>query len=89
MAVVLAGDSDFGNGEGAYVVNKPIMLEPAPPFTATAGDSLNIPVTVSQTGTRKGKWTVTLKSNDIAAVPQPTQTLTLEGNQPKNTGFQC
>ena len=28
MAVVLAGNSDFGNGEGAYVVNKPIMLEP-------------------------------------------------------------
>ncbi len=87
MAVVLAGNSDFGNGEGAYVVNKPIMLEPAPPFTATVGDSLNIPVTVSQTGTRKGKWTVTLKSNDIAAVPQPTQTLALEGNQPKTLIF--
>lgn len=88
MAVALAGDSDFGTGESAYVVNKPVMLEPAPPFTATAGDSLNIPVTVSQTGDRKGPWVVTLKSGSAAAsVPQPVQTLTLNGNQPETLVF--
>lgn len=87
MAVALAGNSGFGTGEGDYAVNKPIMLEPAPPFTATVGDSLNIPVTVSQTGSRKGKWTVTLKSNDVASISQPSQTLTLEGNQPKTLLF--
>lgn len=88
MAVALAGDSDFGTGEGAYVVNKPVMLEPAPPFTATEGDSLNIPVTVSQTGDRKGPWIVTLKSGSpSASVPQPVQTLTLNGNQPQTLVF--
>lgn len=88
MAVALAGDSAFGTGEGAYVVNKPVMLEPAPPFTATEGDSLNIPVTVSQTGDRKGPWVVTLKSGSAAAsVPQPVQTLTLNGNQPETLVF--
>lgn len=30
MAVALAGTADFGTGESAYVVNKPVMLEPAP-----------------------------------------------------------
>ena len=64
------------------------MLEPAPPFTATEGDSLDIPVTVSQTGDRKGPWVVTLKSGTAAAsVPQPVQTLTLNGNQPKTLVF--
>lgn len=88
MAVALAGAADFGTGESAYVVNKPVMLEPAPPFTATEGDSLDIPVTVSQTGDRKGPWVVTLKSGTAAAsVPQPVQTLTLNGNQPKTLVF--
>lgn len=88
MAVALAGAADFGTGEGAYVVNKPVMLEPAPPFTATEGDSLNIPVTVSQTGDRKGPWVVTLKSGTAAAsVPQPVQTVSLNGNQPETLVF--
>lgn len=88
MAIALAGNSDFGTGEGVYVVNKPVMLEPAPPFAATEGDSLNIPVTVSQTGDRKGPWVVTLKSGSAAAsVPRPVQTLTLNGNQPKTLVF--
>lgn len=87
MAVAVAGEADFGSGESSYVVNKPVMLEPAPPFSATVGDSLNIPVTVSQTGTRKGAWVVTLKANDVAEIPQPSQTLTLEGNQPRTLVF--
>ena len=88
MAVALVGAADFGTGESSYVVNKPVMLEPAPPFTATEGDSLDIPVTVSQTGDRKGPWVVTLKSGTAAAsVPQPVQTLTLNGNQPKTLVF--
>lgn len=88
MAVALAGAGDFGSGEGSYVVNKPVMLEASPPFVATAGDSLNIPVTVSQTGTRQGPWVVTLKSGTAAAsVPHPVQTLTLDGNQPKTLVF--
>lgn len=88
MAVALAGAADFGTGESAYVVNKPVMLEPSPPFTATEGDALNIPVTVSQTGDRKGPWVVTLRSGTAAAsVTQPVQTLTLNGNQPKTLMF--
>ncbi|XBD73624.1 hypothetical protein ABFY27_12120 [Akkermansia massiliensis] len=43
---------------------------------------------VSQTGDRKGPWVVTLKSGTAAAsVPQPVQTLTLNGNQPKTLVF--
>lgn len=87
MAVAVAGNEDFGSGESSYVVNKPIMLEPAPPFTATVGDSLDIPVTVSQTGTRAGKWVVTLQSNDLASVAQPSQTMTLKGNEPQTLIF--
>lgn len=87
MAVAMAGASDFGTGEGAYVVNKPVMLEPSPPFAAAVGDSLDIPVTVSQTGDRKGKWVVTLKSGATASVSQPAQTLTLNGNKSKTLVF--
>ncbi len=88
MAVALAGKDAFGRGESAYVVNKPIMLEAAPPFTGTVGDSLNIPVTVSQTENRAGQWIVTMKSaNGVATAPQATQTLTLNGNQPKTLTF--
>lgn len=87
MAVAMASASDFGTGEGAYTVNKPVMLEPSPPFAATVGDSLDIPVTVSQTGSRKGKWVVTLKTGAAALATQPVQILTLDGNQPKTLVF--
>ncbi len=88
MAVALAGADCFGHAESAYVVNKPVMLEAAPPFSATAGDSLDIPVTISQTENRAGQWLVTLSSaNGVAEVPQATHTLTLEGNQPKTQVF--
>ncbi len=88
MAVALAGADCFGHAESAYVVNKPVMLEAAPPFSATVGDSLDIPVTVSQTENRAGQWLVTLSSaNGVAEAPLAARTMTLEGNQPKTVVF--
>lgn len=63
MAVAVAGNSSFGAGQSRYVVNKPVMLEPQDPVFACKGDVLTIPVTLSRTTDRQGKWKVSLKTD--------------------------
>ncbi len=78
MAVALTKDSQFGSSEGVYVVNKPIMLEPAPPISAVEGDTLIIPVTISQTKNHGLNWQVKLHATNGTEVTDATQTITLE-----------
>lgn len=71
MAVAADSKNRFGSGDVKYVVNKPVMLEPAPPFFASEGDEIAIPVSVSKTTDRQGKWLLTLNANATARVDQP------------------
>ncbi len=93
MAIAAAGDK-FGAGQTDYLVNKPIMLEPIAPMSATEGDQLLLPVTVSMLpdlidGVNDGDsltWQVTLSGSNVD-LPQTSRTVTLTGNQPTTIHF--
>lgn len=93
MAVASAGDK-FGAGQAQYTVKKPIMLEPIAPMSATEGDELDLPVTVSMlpddmpTGyTDKAvTWRVSMSGSNVE-LPTTTQTVTLSSNEPVTIHF--
>ncbi len=87
MAVAAAGDR-FGSSETAYSVVQPVMLEPSVPASAAAGDTLELPVTLSMLpdslpeGLRgEVAWTLTLKGEN-AEVAEASRTVTLRGKEP-------
>lgn len=93
MAVAAAGDK-FGSAESSYRVITPVMLEPAVPMSATAGDELQLPVTLSMAADdipeaanqQAVTWTIRL-SGENAELPVPTQNVTLRGNEPVTVHF--
>lgn len=93
MAVAAAGDK-FGSAQAAYLVTKPVMLEPVAPMSAAEGDELLLPVTVSMLpdslpeaqNNQPIDWSVSI-SGTGADLPQPTKSLTLTGNKPGTIHF--
>lgn len=75
MAVVVDKDRSFGSADTRYVVNKPVMIEPGVPLFASMGDELAIPVTVSKTTARKGKWKLELSGNEAVEIASPEMTV--------------
>lgn len=76
MAVVTDKEASFGSGQSNYVVNKPVMLEPGSPMSASVGDVLDIPVTISKTTERTGSWRVEFTAlNKVGEVQTPAQTV--------------
>jgi uncharacterized protein YfaS (alpha-2-macroglobulin family) len=57
----------FGSGEGEFVVDKPLMLEPAVPRFAHEGDRLQPKVLVQNTTPREGTWRITLQLDSHAS----------------------
>ena len=93
MAVAAAGDK-FGSGEAAYHVTKPVMLEPAAPMSATQGDELMLPVTLSMlpgdlpeaAGGAPIRWLVVMGGQNVQ-LPQRHQIVTLQGDAPVTVHF--
>lgn len=93
MAVAAAGDK-FGSAQTAYLVNKPVMLEPVAPMSAVEGDELLLPVTVSMLpdslpeaqNNQSIDWSVSISGTNTD-LPQPTKSLTLTGNKPVTIHF--
>ena len=93
MAVAAAGDK-FGSGEAAYHVTKPVMLEPAAPMSATQGDELMLPVTLSMlpgelpesAGGAPIRWLVVMGGQKVK-LPQRHQVVTLQGDAPVTVHF--
>ncbi len=76
MAVVQGADGcSFGNGKAELVVNQPVMLEPGTPFFMSVGDTLRLPVTVTNNSGAEGTWAVSMQG---AAAPQQ---VTLDAGQ--------
>ena len=63
MAVVQTKRDQFGNAEGAFEINKPVMLEPATPRFANVGDAGRAPRSRSQhdAASRRGDATVRIQ----------------------------
>ena len=94
LMAVAATDDKFGSGEAAYHVTKPVMLEPAAPMSATEGDELMLPVTLSMlpgelpeaSNGAPIRWVVGMTGFN-AEVPQRVQTVTLRGDEPVTIHF--
>ena len=93
MAVASAGDK-FGAAESSYHVTKPIMLEPAAPMSAAAGDEVLVPVTLSMlpeelpeaANNAAVRWQVSISGTNVE-LPQPSQTVSLSGKAPVTIHF--
>ena len=93
MAVAAAGDK-FGSGEASYHVTKPVMLEPAAPMSATEGDELMLPVTLSMLPSELPeaangapiRWIVAMGGQNVQ-LPQRHQIVTLQGDAPVTVHF--
>ncbi len=93
MAVAAAGDK-FGSGEAGYHVTKPVMLEPVAPMSATEGDELLLPVTLSMLPAELPeaangapiRWIVAMGGQNVQ-LPQRRQTVTLQGDAPVTVHF--
>lgn len=53
--------SRFGSAEGSFVVNLPVMITPGMPLFMSTGDSLKLPLSITNATTESGVWTVTLE----------------------------
>lgn len=64
FALVLGEDgTSFGNAEGSFTVNQNLMLTPGAPLFMSTGDTLSLPLNVTQMGDAAGTWEVTLKGD--------------------------
>ncbi len=67
MAVVQTAQDQFGAGEGAFEVKKPVMIEPAPPRFANVGDQLQLRAVLHNTTDLAGEAVVTLALDHTAS----------------------
>ena len=68
IAVAQTGRNQFGSGEAAFAVNKPVMLEPALPRFANIGDKLDLRAVVHNTTDLAGEVEVGLALDETARV---------------------
>ena len=61
MAVAAHGVDRFGSGEGAFTINKPLMIEPAVPRFARLGDEVLVKAVVHNTTPNAGQVEVSLE----------------------------
>jgi len=67
MAVAAHGVDRFGSGEGAFTINKPLMIDPAVPRFARLGDEVLVKAVVHNTTPHAGQIEVMLELDDAAS----------------------
>ncbi len=67
VAVVQTAKHQFGAGEGAFAIHKPLMLQPSLPLFGSQGDSLTARAVVQNESDRAGDVEVSLQLDDKAA----------------------
>jgi len=77
MAVATKDADRFGSGESAFVINKPLMVEPVVPRFAHVGDELLIKAVVHNTTTFTGTVEVEMKLDETATLIQETRPFAL------------
>lgn len=94
LMAVASADDKFGAAESSYHVTKPIMLEPAAPMSAAAGDEVLVPVTLSMlpeelpeaANNAAVRWQVSISGTNVE-LPQTSQTVCLSGKAPVTIHF--
>ncbi|MCH7225401.1 alpha-2-macroglobulin family protein [Haloferula sp. A504] len=69
IAVAHQNAARFGHAEDAFLVNKPLMLEPQEPRFANEGDQLAMRATIRNASDLDGEWKITLVPNPPASDP--------------------
>ena len=77
MAVVQTKRDQFGNAEGAFEINKPVMLEPAMPRFANVGDTMVLRAVVHNTTEQAGEVKVRIQLDATAAAAESERTVSL------------
>ena len=77
IAVAVTKRSQFGAGESAFEINKPVMIESALPAFANVGDKLTMRAVVHNTTDFGGRAEVWLKMDDTARAAETTRQLPL------------
>ena len=67
MAVAAHGVDRFGSGEGAFTINKPLMIDPAVPRFARIGDEVLVKGVIHNTTKHSGKVEVSLELDQGAS----------------------
>ncbi|MGC3992196.1 MAG: alpha-2-macroglobulin family protein [Chthoniobacteraceae bacterium] len=68
MAIATKDADRFGAGESAFVINKPLMVEPVVPRFAHTGDEILVKAVVHNTTTQSGQVEVELQLDDTASL---------------------
>jgi uncharacterized protein YfaS (alpha-2-macroglobulin family) len=68
MAIAVKGADRFGDGESAFTVNKPLMIEPVVPRFAHVGDEILVKGVLHNTTPHSGQVEVELKLDDSATL---------------------
>ncbi len=77
MAVVQTKRDQFGNAEGAFEINKPVMLEPSVPRFANVGDRIVLRAVVHNTTEQAGEAKVGIKLDATASAGETEQTVSI------------
>ena len=92
--IAVAADKDgkrFGSQEGSFEVNQPVLLRAGTPVAMCVGDSLRVPLSVTNNTRQEGSWEVALEGNPEAQQlhlpPGATETVDFEIS-PQNPGSQ-
>ncbi len=77
MAVAQTPRNQFGSADSAFEINKPVMLEPAPPRFANVGDKLLLRAVVHNATNSAGEVEVKLDLDDTVIAEETTRRLSL------------
>ena len=80
MAVAQSKRDQFGRGESAFEINKPLMLEPSPPRFANVGDQMLVRAVLHNTTANAGEVVVRLKLDATASAVETEKRVELAAN---------
>lgn len=85
MAIAVKDGDRFGAGESAFVVNKPLMVEPVVPRFAHTGDEILVKAVVHNTTQHSGQVEVELQLDDSARLITEERPFALVGLKNRTT----
>lgn len=85
MAIAVKDGDRFGTGESAFVVNKPLMVEPVVPRFAHVGDEILVKAVVHNTTKHSGQVEVELQLDDSARLITEQRPFALVGLKNRTT----
>ncbi len=80
MAVAQTLRDQFGSGEGAVEINKPVMIEPSTPRFANVGDAMLVRAVLHNTTAAEGEAKVSVLFSEHATAAENTRTVKLPAN---------